>query len=138
MNRANTKHFVLALMATGVVALAAAVFLWGVEYKISLYPSPGAATRMPKAKLLSEEERPQATASLHPQIVRFNAPLLLTLLLLSAALIAGTRPGQTVMRLAQPSFFIPPCSSCFTHFWFRPPPAVNFLTTSVSCKAAPR
>jgi hypothetical protein len=37
------------------------IFVWGLQYKLSLYNSPGNASRLvPEAKLLSPNERPQS------------------------------------------------------------------------------
>lgn len=42
----------------GSLGLAACVFAWGLEYKLSLYDPPQAAShRIPQAKLLSRDER---------------------------------------------------------------------------------
>ena len=46
------------------VALSFAVFLWGLQYKVSLYYSEAAQHAIPAAKLLSQRERPLASAPL--------------------------------------------------------------------------
>ncbi|WP_158824199.1 hypothetical protein [Granulicella sp. S156] len=46
------------------VALAFAVFVWGLQYKVSLYYSAAAQHAIPAAKLLSQRERPLASAPL--------------------------------------------------------------------------
>ena len=50
-------------------ALAFCVFMWGLQYKLSLYDPPEAASHhIPTAKLLSKNERSSSTES--PQVVR--------------------------------------------------------------------
>ena len=46
------------------MALAFAVFVWGLQYKVSLYYSAAAQHAIPAAKLLSQRERPLASAPL--------------------------------------------------------------------------
>jgi hypothetical protein len=50
-------------------ALAFCVFMWGLQYKLSLYDPPAAASHhIPMAKLLSKNEQSSSTQS--PQVVR--------------------------------------------------------------------
>ncbi len=59
MKRFHLRRLTLAIYATVAAALAATVFLWGLEYKCSLYPLPSRVLHsVPVAKLLSERERP--------------------------------------------------------------------------------
>ncbi|HTV82753.1 MAG TPA: hypothetical protein VME18_08900 [Acidobacteriaceae bacterium] len=62
MKRAQTGKRKLVLLVIVVGVLAASVFAWGTEYKISLYPTRHHESRdpVPFAKLLSEKERPAA------------------------------------------------------------------------------
>ncbi len=54
------------------LGLAACVFTWGLQYKLSLYDPPQATThQIPKAKLLSRDEQPGPTES--PLVVRTKA-----------------------------------------------------------------
>src|ERR1700739_1980559 len=58
MKRIHSKQLTLALSMTGAMLLAAAVLVWGSEYKCSLYHKhPEKHARIPVAKLLSERER---------------------------------------------------------------------------------
>ena len=51
------------------IALAFCLFAWGLQYKLSLYDPPEAAShRVPTAKLLSKNEQSSSTES--PQVVR--------------------------------------------------------------------
>ena len=63
-NRPFSRMSVLAFFA-----LAFCVFMWGLQYKLSLYDPPEAASHhIPTAKLLSKNERSSSTES--PQVVR--------------------------------------------------------------------
>lgn len=122
MKRIYPKRLMLALSMMAVV-LAAAVFLWGAEYKCSLYH--GQRQKHPRiaiAKLLSERERPAALDR-----SRLRAPV----------------PEATYFALGFPLFGPPRRAGferidrgawreaagagrirCMVHFFFRPPPAL--------------
>lgn len=52
-------------LIVGVICLVIAVFVWGVQYKKSLYDAPGSlSAAMPHAKLLSQKERPVSSVDL--------------------------------------------------------------------------
>ena len=127
MKRIRAQQLTLTLSVIATVVLAAAVFVWGSEYKCSLYHRhPEEHTRVPIAKLLSERERPAAenpAASLHAPLPQA------TFLALGIALLAlfhTVRPGferivpaaQNITRIRRPR--------CLIHFFFRPPPAMAF------------
>jgi len=66
------KELALAISMAAMAVLAAAVLLWGVEYKCSLYRlHPEQQRRVAVAKLLSEKERPLA----NPTESLLSAPL---------------------------------------------------------------
>jgi hypothetical protein len=66
MKRFHLRRLTLAIYATVAAALAATVFLWGLEYKCSLYPLPSHVLQsVPVAKLLSERERPVKVQATH-------------------------------------------------------------------------
>lgn len=111
------------------VALAAAVFVWGISYKLSLYDPPQASSHgMVAAKLLSNRERP-ATAkvefqeglnvgALRASLVAACAllPLFLPLLLTQKA-----QHSWTLCRAANSRER--PCFADIPHYFFRPPPS---------------
>jgi len=113
------------------VALAVAVFVWGLSYKLSLYDPPQASShRMVAAKLLSNRERP-ATAkvefqealdagSLRTSLVAVCAllPLLLPLLLAEKA-----QHSWTLLR--EPSHRKRPYFADIPQYYFRPPPRLR-------------
>lgn len=125
MNRILTKRLALALMTLAVACLASAVFLWGTEYKVSLYPH-GHRSRpaVPFAKLLSERERP-ATGS--EVALRAGGQALITLFSLSFLVIPLEQadcelfPSGILQRSAIVSTHRTPC---LFRFSFRPPPPV--------------
>jgi|GEM_PF-3286752 len=76
-------------MTVLVFSLAVALLAWGMQYKTSLYSPPGSAsTRVPSAKLLSQEERPasvqgfqQFSSPVQPQICILGLSAFLTALI---------------------------------------------------------
>lgn len=59
---ATTRHRLPAFFV--VLMLTFAVSSWGLQYKLSLYHSPGVRHSVPEAKLLSEKERPASSTHL--------------------------------------------------------------------------
>lgn len=123
MNRILTKRLALGLITFAVVCLAAAVFLWGTEYKVSLYPH-GYKSRpaVPSAKLLSERERPASvTQAVEPAdtlaLAAFFSLTLLTLALREEE--TELFPSDILRRRTVASIRRTPC---LFHFSFRPPP----------------
>ncbi|HEX3660694.1 MAG TPA: hypothetical protein VHU89_04650 [Acidobacteriaceae bacterium] len=126
MKRILTKRLTLALMTFAVACLASAVFLWGTEYKVSLYPhhlKPQPA--VPFAKLLSEQERPASEVEAVP---RAGAPALIAFFSLGWLTFARPREesepfrvmplrGRTLPSIRKTPWLI--------HFSFRPPPGVT-------------
>jgi hypothetical protein len=109
------------------IALALAVFVWGLSYKLSLYDPPQASShRMVAAKLLSNRERPETAkgefqqASTAPSVFADCAFPLLFLPLLPAG---KARPVWTLLRRANSrkrlGFVLIP------HYFFRPPPSLR-------------
>lgn len=106
-----------------------AVFVWGLQYKLSLYDPPHSITHeMPEAKLLSNQERAGYAA---PETVVPSAAAVLPwslcpLLVLSAGLTLALRSsdprGSVARSTGSPS--IPGIrTASLTPFLFRPPPA---------------
>lgn len=124
MKRIHRKQLTLALPMLGAMVLAAAVFVWGSQYKCSLYHRhPEKHARIPVAKLLSERERPvaaQETASTHAPLLQAVFPAFGLLL---SALFRTVRPGFDRVVLAIQSDIWPRRTPSLIHFSFRPPPA---------------
>jgi hypothetical protein len=123
MNQRRIRQITLAITAVAVAVLALAVFLWGVEYKMSLYPAQRPApTRVPMAKLLSESERPasrQAASSLRTTV---SLGLFFTLGLFLTSWLRGHRAGPQLRAALSASPADGPRRSAMHHFFFRPPP----------------
>jgi hypothetical protein len=124
MKRLRSRHLILFLPAMAIAVLAVAVFLWGVAYKCSLYPvRSNTRPHMPAAKLLTEQERPQATPPTHSLCAPVFSPIFFALgLLLFAAALRPRNSGReglpTCWRVGTHRI------SCLSHFFFRPPPAL--------------
>ena len=117
------------LAVMGVFLLAAAVFGWGLQYKISLYSAPGSPlASTPHAKLLSQKERPavlQADDLGRPAPLQAQASALLSSLLF-CALVMGLASGlrfTTRTVIAQAYWRRRPIAAA-NFFFFRPPPLV--------------
>jgi len=127
MKRLHTRKLALALSIAAITVLAAAVFIWGVKYKCSLYHRhPERHLQVAAAKLLSENERPgeYAAASLLRAAV---SPLaVLPLLLFFTALSRDRRLAFRFSRRLFNTNFSRVWSSSFAHFSFRPPPILAF------------
>lgn len=124
LKRIHLKQLNLALSVIATIGLAAAVFLWGSEYKCSLYHKhPERHARIATAKLLSEQERPMAaekTLSLRaplPQAVFFA----LGVLLFGLFRITPMGRDQVLLGVRDESAADRTC--CLIHFSFRPPPS---------------
>lgn len=114
----------LVVTATGCIVLAAAVFLWGLEYKVSLYPGHE-AKRIPIAKLLSERERPASVPS--GAMAGPSAALVLLTLAWFLAVAIPDRPriSRAATALTAAGGFARRAASCFVYFSFRPPPIAS-------------
>jgi hypothetical protein len=121
-NRPFSRMSVLAFFA-----LAFCVFMWGLQYKLSLYDPPEAASHdIPKAKLLSKNE--QSSSSESPLVVRtktstrviYSVPTVVFFILLLTAIVLNpplsTQKGQRAGR-----FWRLRRAHLRTHF-VRPPP----------------
>lgn len=123
----------LSRFTLGLLGLAFCVFLWGLQYKLSLYDPPQAVShKLPTAKLLSKNE--QATASEGAAITKSSATdegirlaLICVALPFLAAFAIVSRPaplrrkpetGRPRRRRPDPSLNV---------FSFRPPPIPAFI-----------
>jgi hypothetical protein len=110
------------LLPLGLLMLAMAVFVWGLQYKLSLYHGKDAVSHSaPAAKLLSEKERPVTALALDAPSQPVFLPVLpaLFLLALTPTLYPAFRSFQSPSANRAParrSYFLPP-------LFFRPPPS---------------
>lgn len=121
-NRPGLSRFSFA-----VFALALSVFTWGLQYKLSLYDPPQAASHsLPVAKLLSKDEQAAVTKGVAAadtkvpgELVFFvGASFLFLLAHIPSIFVAKRRVAQDHRR---PMFIS--CSASMNAFFFRPPPA---------------
>jgi hypothetical protein len=126
------KHFPEArrqwsVLGFSLIALALAVFVWGLSYKLSLYDPPQASSHhMVAAKLLSNRER-LTTAKIELQGASNAASLLAVCALLPLfvplLLVGKAQPSWTLLRIAnsrkRPGFADVP------QYFFRPPPSLR-------------
>jgi hypothetical protein len=102
------------------------IFVWGTQYKLSLYDSPGNPPRsIAQAKLLSPNERPaslRTITQLHPQLLP-TSPLHSRIFLI-ASICFGILPVRFVRAKVSASQDARHTSDCLSSFFFfRPPPA---------------
>lgn len=124
MEQLTTRKLALPLSIAVTTVLAAAVFLWRVEFKCSLYHRhPQKHPRIAAAKLLSEKERPLG----NPLDNLLRAPLAPVASVAFLLLLTHWRRDRRI-RFRAASLTPPPLSigrrvACVIHFCFRPPPA---------------
>jgi len=110
------------------LGLALSIFVWGLQYKLSLYEPPTAVVhQVPKAKLLSHDEHFRTTEAIRALVTRpvtRNAPRTSLFAFLALALIGFRLPGvlfreRSLDMPGHPSFA--PISALFV----RPPPSLG-------------
>jgi hypothetical protein len=117
------------MSALAFFALAFCVFMWGLQYKLSLYDPPKAASHhIPMAKLLSKNEQSSSTES--PLVVRtrtstrvlYTVPTVaFFILLLAVSVFNPPLSGQREQRASQAWLLRRPhLRTCFV----RPPPVL--------------
>jgi len=125
--RIGTQSFNL-LGMLAYLGLAACVFTWGLQYKLSLYDPPHASShQVPQAKLLSRNEQ-SGTATI-PLIVRtktstrvsYTIPItaIFLVLLLALGVLNPQGAGQRYLCIDRVRHFR---HSLFEIFFIRPPP----------------
>src|ERR1017187_529192 len=110
-------------------ALAFCVFMWGLQYKLSLYDPPEAASHhIPKAKLLSKNEQSSSTES--PLVVRtrtstrviYTVPtVVFFILLLTVSVLNPPLSSQREQRASQSWLLRRPHLKTY---FVRPPPVL--------------
>lgn len=118
------------MSALAFIGLAVCIFMWGLQYKLSLYDPPNAAShRIPMAKLLSRNE--QFSPAESPIVIRtrtstkivYTAPVaVFFMLFLIATVLSGTLSGQREQRASRLSHLRRAhLRACFV----RPPPVLT-------------
>ncbi|QNI35683.1 hypothetical protein [Edaphobacter albus] len=124
----DTRRWYSHLMTLGMLFLAAAVFSWGSQYKLSLYNLPAKASApMAAAKLLSQKERP--TSVNVTELAVAAIPIFITALAWWVSILSCVREEheysyvrsdvQNTKRIRRPQ------GQSF--FFFRPPPTTSYL-----------
>lgn len=109
------------------VGLAISVFIWGLQYKLSLYYPPHSTYhQIPEAKLLSRNEQAPATEGLLTSAktaadVVGGDLFALTLFVCALRLLPIFRGSQTVQERIRP--WLVSLGASLNAFFFRPPPA---------------
>jgi|SRR5271155_1717990 len=112
------------------LGLAFCVFTWGLQYKLSLYDPPQAASHeIPRAKLLSRDEQRAATESplLSKNSASDKAAQILLFSLVSSFLLALSLPYRPLPVRKDQDQHEPwrlRSRAGLTAFFFRPPPAL--------------
>jgi hypothetical protein len=110
------------------LGLALSVFTWGVQYKLSLYDPPTAAShQMPKAKLLSKSERPAVAESPLLKDTKASAGMICVIVTGLFCLLAPRLPNALASghsgRKANWSCYLSR-RAALNAFFFRPPPTL--------------
>jgi hypothetical protein len=123
-NSVRNGHRAL-LLALGLLTLSAAVFGWGLQYKLSLYHGKDSIShQIPEAKLLSQKERPATGPA-----VSVRPSELPALTLFPALIIVTVASGlfQAAVRYARTGSLErsrPPLPPCLQAIFLRPPPVL--------------
>ena len=119
------------------LGLALSVFTWGVQYKLSLYDPPKAAShQMPEAKLLSKSERPAAAESPLLKDTKASAEVIcvlvagLFLFCLPARILNAPASGHRRRNANRPWYLSR--RAALNAFFFRPPPTLAQLSPSIA------
>ncbi|MGA8111006.1 MAG: hypothetical protein WBD46_08725 [Acidobacteriaceae bacterium] len=125
MKRVHTKQLALALSVMATAVLAMTVFVWGSEYKCSLYHKhPERHPRIAVAKLLSERERPAAAETVASARAPLSQAVFIALGVLLFGPLRGTRPGLDRVFLVVRNETAAGKTALLIHFSSRPPPAM--------------
>jgi len=113
------------LLALGLLMLSAAVFGWGLQYKLSLYQGKSSIShQLPEAKLLSQKERPATIQTINARPVEL--PTVPTFpILIFATLVSGLfQISARYFRIGILERSRPPLPACLEAIFFRPPPVL--------------
>ncbi len=113
------------LLALGLLTLSAAVFGWGLQYKLSLYHGKDSIShQIPEAKLLSQKERPatvQAVSVRPTELPAFPLFPALIIVTLSSGLFQAV---ARYLRIGSLERSRPPLPPCLQAIFLRPPPVL--------------
>jgi hypothetical protein len=113
------------LLALGLLTLSAAVFGWGLQYKLSLYKGKDSIShQIPEAKLLSQKERTTADQAVSVRPSPMPVLLLFPVLMIAAVASGLFRAAARYARTGSLERSRPPLPPCLHAIFFRPPPAL--------------
>ncbi len=113
------------LLALGLLMLSAAVFGWGLQYKLSLYQGRDSIThQMPEAKLLSQKERPAVVQTVSASPTGLSAVSLLPVFLVVTVTAGLVRATTRYVRTGSVERSRTPLPPCLQAIFLRPPPVL--------------
>ena len=113
------------LLALGLLVLSAAVFGWGLQYKLSLYQGKGSIShQIPEAKLLSQKERPAAGQAVTASPAKLPVFGLLPIFLVATIASGVFRAAVRYVRTGSLERSRPPLPPCLQAVFLRPPPVL--------------
>ncbi len=113
------------LLALGLLMLSAAVFGWGLQYKLSLYKGKDSIShQIPEAKLLSQKERTTANQAVIVRPSPMAGFLLFPVLMIAAVASSLFKAATRYTRIGSLERSRPPLPACLLAIFFRPPPAL--------------
>ena len=113
------------LLALGLLMLSAAVFGWGLQYKLSLYQGKDSIShQIPEAKLLSQKERPATGQAVSVRPSELPAFHLFPALIMVTVTIGLFRAAARYIRTGSLEQSRPPMPPCLQAIFLRPPPVL--------------
>jgi hypothetical protein len=113
------------LLALSLLMLSAAVFGWGLQYKLSLYHRKDPIShQIPEAKLLSQKERPTANQAVSVRPSPLSVFPLFPVLMIAAVASGLFRAAARYARIGSVERSLPPFPPCLQAIFLRPPPAL--------------
>jgi hypothetical protein len=111
------------LLALGLLVLSAAVFGWGLQYKLSLYKVKDSIShQIPEAKLLSQKERTTADQAVSVRPSPLPGFLLFPVLMIAAMASGLFQAAARYARTGSLERSRPPLPACLQAIFLRPPP----------------
>jgi hypothetical protein len=113
------------LLALGLLTLSAAVFGWGLQYKLSLYHGKDSIShQIPEAKLLSQKERPAVGQAVTVSPTKLPVFDLLPIFLVATIASGLLRAAARYVRTGSLERSRPPLPPCLQAIFLRPPPVL--------------
>ncbi len=113
------------LLALGLLMLSAAVFGWGLQYKLSLYQGKDSIShQIPEAKLLSQKERPATGQAVSVRPSELPAFHLFPALIMVTVTIGLFQAAARYIRTGSLERSRPPMPPCLQAIFLRPPPVL--------------